>query len=760
MEQNQQYQLGSWVICPRSNTISNPVDSHSIDNKTMQVLLFLMQHAGEEVSKNQIIEHVWKGTVVAEDILSVAVSKIRKVLGDNARNPTFIKTLPGVGYRLIAQVDLIDGQTQQQSKQASFPYLYLLITLFFILAVVGYFIAGDKKIVNEQINTRSIAVLPFDDLSSAQDKQYFSEGLSEAIINQLSALKPLKVISQFSSFTYQGNYNAIDVGKALQVDTLLDGSVQAMGEHVRINVRIVSTQNGQQLWSKTFDSDNADIFKLQDDISAAVQAVIQPGFIASTQKIKETTAVSAQAYEWYLMGQYHWRQRNPESLLKAVTYFKHCMELAPDYADAHVGLAISYANLHHFANWSERKSVEHALPHINKALALEPNSPTALAAKGMILTLQAGYQTGFVMTEGSLAQQAQSAFLQSLALDDNATTHHWYSALLKKLRDEAQVIVHMNKALELNPLSAPLKRSFSTYLRAIGKLDSAQKMYQRALILEPNHFSQLLDVTHIFRHTQASITAIAKWQAENSELFTHCSSDEYCEQLVLVYLSIGAQRAANSILENMQGKHGHFLNSLGLINYGLAGEEEKVLAIMERLALARPNNARVLFNLATSQYRLGKFQQAKASLLRAYPKWQNAAEIALTDITADNYLAMVLYGATLSHLQEKDSAQALLSQLVLFVEQADITDKVQAKFTLAEINAQLNQPKAALKHLSAALAMGWVTSFDRFDREWWSLASNHLLQPLQQEQEFSALLKQHQQELSELRKQLSDSLNL
>lgn len=722
----------------------------------MQVLLFLMQHAGEEVSKSQIIEHVWKGSVVAEDILSVAVSKIRKVLGDNARSPTFIKTIPGVGYRLIAQVEMIDGQTQQTSKQTQSPYLYLVITLFIMLAVVVYFIVGDKIRPKEQVNTRSIAVLPFDDLSSAQDKQYFSEGLSEAIINQLSALKPLKVISQFSSFTFQGNYNAIDVGKALKVDTLLDGSVQAMGEHVRINVRIVSTQSGQQLWSKTFDSDNDDVFKLQDDISAAVQAVIQPGFIPSTQKVKETAVVSAQAYEWYLMGQYHWRQRNPESLLKAVRYFKHCLELAPDYADAHVGIAISYANLHNFANWSEKKSVEEALPHINKALMLEPNSPTALAAKGMILTLQAGYETGFAMTEGSLARQAQSAFLQSLALDDNATTHHWYSRLLKQLRGEAQVIEHMNKALELNPLSAPLKRSFSNYLRSIGQLDSAQKMYQRALILDPNHFSQLLDRTHMFRHTQASIIAIAKWQAENSELFTHCSSDEYCEQLVLTYLSIGAEQLANSILVNMQGKHGHFLNSLDLINYGLAGEEEQVLAIMERLASARPNNVRVLFNLATSQYRLGYFQQAKASLLRAYPRWQNASEIALTDITADNYLAMVLYGATLSHLEEKDSAQALLSQVETFVKQADITDKVQAEFTLAEINAQLHQPKAALKHVSTALAMGWVPSFDRYDREWWSLASNHLLQPIQQEQEFSALLKQHQQGLSALRKQVNE----
>ena len=101
MEHSQQYQLGSWIICPQTNTITNKADVHSIDNKSMQVLSFLLQQAGKKVTKEQVIEHVWKDRFVTDDILSVTISKIRKALGDNARSPTFIKTLPGVSKRYI-----------------------------------------------------------------------------------------------------------------------------------------------------------------------------------------------------------------------------------------------------------------------------------------------------------------------------------------------------------------------------------------------------------------------------------------------------------------------------------------------------------------------------------------------------------------------------------------------------------------------------------------------------------------------------------
>jgi len=731
----------------------------------MQVLLFLIHHSGEQVTKGQVFEHVWKDSVVADDILSVAVSKIRKALGDNARCPTFIKTLPGVGYILIAKVKKLDKPDQGRSKRIGFSSIYkpsitigIIALLLIATSLTMYFINTDEDSLAKRININSIAVLPFDDLSSTQDNQHFTDGLSDAIIDQLSQIKSLKVISRYSSFVYRGKYNATEIGESLQVGTLLDGSVQTLGDQVRINVRIFSTSNGQQLWSKTFDSDNQDLFKVQDKISFAIQEIILPDYSPKgiSPSVTPTKTINAQAYEWYLMGQYHWRQRNPTSLAKAVTYFKHSLELEPDYAEAHIGLAITYGKLHHFANWSEKKSFDKSLPHIEKALALKPNSPIALATQGMLLTLKAGYETGFADADSALIQQAHQAFLSSLALDDNATTHRWYSLLLKKLGNESQVIQHMNKAIKLNPLSASLKRSLSKYLLLIGKSDSAQRMYQRALVLEPDHFSHVIDSTHVFRHTEQSIIAIAEWQSANAELFTSCSSDEYCEQVVLAYLSIGAVDAANNVLAQMRGKHHHFRNSLNMINFGLEEDEQKILTIKERSALRQPNNRRALFDLAVAQYRTEKLKQAKDTLLKLKPEWHNPTSVELDDISADDYVALVLYAVTLSKLGEKEIADNLLHSLQTFLKQKTVFDKIQAEFTLAEINAQLGNAQQSLSHLATALEMGWV---ETYDREWWSLQSNHLLRPLFEEPGFKLLLKKHQEKLNELREQVTRKLS-
>jgi len=779
LEQNQQYQLGAWKVCPQTNSLTNQVDTRSIDNKSMLVLLFLMQHAGQEVTKGQIYQHVWKDSFVADDILSVAVSKIRKALGDNARSPTYIKTLPGVGYRLIANVEIITAREQQKNEQplssglaklaTSKPsifksgiskpnsYVGIISLLFFIVALTLY-ISTDETSPAAQLNINSIAVLPFNDLSAEQNNQHFTDGLPDAIINQLSQTNALKVISRYSSFTYRGNYNAAKVGQALQVEALLDGSVQKIGQQLRITVSIFSTSDGQQLWSKTFDSDSQDIFKLQDNISADIHALIRPGDQQSDDKpsAKAATKISAQAYEWYLMGQYHWRQRNPKSLAKAVTYFNHSLELAPDYADAHIGLAITYANLHHFANWSEAKAIEKSFPHIEKALLLKPNSPTALAAHGMLLTLKSHYENAFADASSTLVQRAKQNFLRSLALDDNATTHRWYSKLLTRLGNESKVIQHMNQAIALNPLSGSLKRSLSKYLRSIGKTDSAQRMYQRALILEPDHFSHAIESTHIFRHEQKSIIALAQWHSTNAELFTNCSSDEYCEQLVLAYLSIGANEVANQVLTNMGGKHGHFLNSLDLINFAAKGEEQNILSIKERIAFYRPNNRRALYELAVAQFRTDKFQSAKITLLKAYPQWRKPEAIELSDISADNHTALLLYAVTLLNLDEKQAANTLLDNIQTLLKQDKVFDKIQTEFVLAEINAQLNNTPQALEYLETALNMGWL---EYYDREWWSLQNNHFLAPLHKAPQFQLLLEQHQEKLGELRDKVARKLN-
>lgn len=775
------------MVCPRSNTLSNGVATQSIDHKSMQVLLLLIAHRGKTVSKDRILETVWQGKFVTEDILSVTVSKIRKALGDSARRPTFIKTLSGKGYELIAEV--ITLPPESDSREAEFannakdaygtalPVRSSVLAIFsLLLLLVGgmawYFHEADNDKVEKHLNISSIAVLPFDDLSSASDNSHFTDGLSDAIIHQLSQIDSLKVISRYSSFAYRGQYNATDIGTALGVDTLLDGSVQKVGNQIRINVRIFSTADGQQLWSRTFDAQSRNSFALQDTISSSIQSIIQPGY---RPKTRSEHIIDAQAHEWYLLGQYLWRQREPESLEKAVNYFKKSLELEPDYVDAHIGLAVTYDYLHTYGSWDEKESIDLALPHINKALQLDPSSPRALAAKGLVLTEKAIYQTYSGNNDAATYEEAQQAFLQSLAMDNNAMTHQWYSALLRHMGNEADMLIHLDKAIELNPLSGALKRSYSIELLNMGRFDSAQRMLQLALDNEPDYFSRPVESSRINRYSPQSIMEMFTMHKENPEVFEQCTSVEYCEHLVFNYVSIGANDAAEQILVNMGATHFHFRTSLNAIAASERGDEQSALRIIEPYAKWILGQRRRSIEYAVAQFRAGEYSAAKHSILQLFPDWESTGDIRVNDITPDNYKYLLLYAAVLSKLPTQDvtpqnastqdtaapkngtSPAELLTKVLAFLEQDTVFDKAEAEFTRAEINAQLGNQQQALIHLASALQMGWM---ETFNKDWWTLNNNHYLQSLKDETRFLELLEQHQHSREQLRDMVAQNISI
>lgn len=755
MVQNKQYQLGSWIACTRTNTISNQIDSHSIDHKSMQVLLYLIEHAGVLVTKEQIFAHVWKGKFVTEDILSVTISKLRKALGDKARSPTFIKTVPGEGYIFIAAVTQIKDDSNTEQKPLLSLSIKQAIALFLLaVALVLYYILPIENSPTQKLDINSIAVLPFDDLSSEKENQYLTDGLSDTIINQLAQIKSLKVISRYSSFTYRGEYDVKDIGAALNVDTLLDGSVQKINDQYRINVRIFSTDNGEQLWSRTFDSDSQDIFNLQDRISQDIEAIIQP--ITQVNRVQEKT-IDPQAYEWYLLGQFHWRQRNPESLEQAITFFKRSLEIEPDYADAHTGLAISYEFMHTFGDWDEDKAVEAALPHVNRALELKPDSATALAAKGLVLTEKALYMTRSGQHNPDLYDEAQLAFARSLRLESNATTHRWYAQLLYRTENLSEVIYHMDKAIELNPLSGSLRRFYSFALRTMGKLDSAQRMFQEALKLEQGYLSQPIDSVRMKRLTVDTILDIVHWQVTNADVVNRCDSIEYCEHLAFMYLSIGADELAYNLFPNMGPLHFHFRTSLEAISNSSEGNDIDALNTIERFTrwLSNENNRLLLFDYATAQYRAGEFFASQTTLLQLFPEWASETSPAEIQVTADNHRALVLYAATLLETDAPNKGDELLKSIRTFLSQDQVFDKIEMEFTLAEVNAKLGETNQALVHLARSLEMGWIESYSQ---EWWALENNHLLQSLNEETEFQTLIQQHKTRKALLRDEVKQKL--
>ncbi|OCQ20837.1 hypothetical protein A7985_13655 [Pseudoalteromonas luteoviolacea] len=752
MEHSRQYQLGIWCICPKTNSINSKFDTRTLDNKSMQLLLLLIQHAGNTVTKDEIFTRIWKDKFVTADILSVTISKIRKALDDDARNPSYIKTLPNEGYVLIAPVSEVSSvKPSRFNKRVMFWFLAVFSMLLAVLCT-WYFtdvrLKPNSNPTVKGLNIQSIAVLPFNDLSVSQDNVYFTEGLSSAIIHQLAKVKQLKVISQDSSFFYRDDINSREIGEALNVEAILEGNIQTLGEQTRINVRVVSTQNNQLIWSQTFDSDVPNSFQLQDKISTAVRKALHPEFSSPTVLAK---SINAQAYEWYLMGQYHWRQRTPSELNKAVSYFQHSLELEPDYAEAHIGLAISYAFLHTYGSWGELAAIDAALPHINKALALKPHSAQGLATLGMILSDKAK-ATG----DDSLYQQARVAFTQSLQLERNATTHLWYSTLLTRLGHQEEAVVHLEQAIILNPLSAALKRSLSYLYKSMGKQNSADLMYQQVLKLAPNSALRPFERAKVKNHTRASVLAMAQWQVASPDLFASCASIEICEQQVLAYLSVGAEQVAEDLLDKMYPLHGHFRHSLSLIALGEAQNDALILTKIQNQAFRIPFSKEAHITLARAQFRAGHFVEAKNTLIQLYPHWQdNEAELQ-SNIDADNYFVVTLYAASLMQLNQPQLAMRLLNSVAAFLTQNHVHDKVQAKFVLAEVNAQLGNSQLALQHLTEALKMGWIESFNS---QWWSLSNNHLLKPLHEMSEFQMLLKQHIKNRQELRQNIMRHIN-
>ncbi|KID55127.1 hypothetical protein JF50_25330 [Pseudoalteromonas luteoviolacea] len=740
---SQQFQLGPWRVCPKRNSINNGEQTRTLDNKSMQLLMLLIQQAGNTVSKELIFEQVWAGKVVTADILSVTMSKIRKALDDDARSPKFIKTIPNEGYVLVTHAQEIEGEIRTDKLCVPIKNRVLL-GLIVLSVIIWQWVVSLESGDIEQVRIGSIAVLPFADLSPQQDSQYFAAGLSDGIISQLSQIKSLKVISRDSSFIYQNSDHVTEVGRALQVESVLHGSIQKLGEQIRVQIRIVNAKSGQLLWSKIFDGKTPQIFELQDDVSTYLKGVISPHF---KKEGAEPLRVNAQAYEWYLMGQYHWRQRTPGSLQKAVNYFQHSLELEPDYADAHIGLAISYAFLHTYGNLPELDAINAAMPHISAALKIKPDSAMALATYGMLLSDQAKATGDF-----ALYRQSQTAFEQSLEVQSSAITHLWYSTLLTRLGKQSDAVTHLEQAIVLNPLSASLKRALSFLLTSMAKHDSAQRVYQQAIRLEANSDAQLFNAAKVSRHTISSIAQMFAWHQQTPALFDTCSSIEVCEQQVLAYLSVGAKQAAASLLDKMQPLHGHFRHTLQVLALSEQNQNKQILALIQNRVFQLPYSAQARLELAYAQFQGGKLEAAKQTLLQLYPQWQNQSDRGSFDLTADNYQAVALYAAVIKQLGSLEYAAYLFQEIDKFLQQQPVFDQTQVRFVLAQVHAQLGNTPQALVFLRQALEMGWVESFHQ---QWWTLAQDLLLAPLHSEAQFKALLKQHEQAREALRVRLN-----
>jgi transcriptional activator of cad operon len=281
--------VGDWCVNPATGEISRDGESARLEVRTMKLLLCLADRAGEVVSIDHLLDQVWSGVTVTPDSVYQAVASLRRQLGDDPKQPTYIATVPRLGYRMVAAVSSWDSKLPAFSATdppARGPRLRagLLWTggaaLCFALAVAFLFYG---KVANNNQSTviaarpqKSIAVLPFLDLTEKMKEEEFADGMTEELIDKLSKIPGFRVPAPTASFYFKGKQVPVaEIAKTLGVAYVLDGSVRKSGARVRVAARLIRAENGYVIWSETYDRPFDDILKVQDDIAGEVTKALR-----------------------------------------------------------------------------------------------------------------------------------------------------------------------------------------------------------------------------------------------------------------------------------------------------------------------------------------------------------------------------------------------------------------------------------------------------------------------------------------------------
>ncbi len=341
------------------------------------------------------------------------------------------------GISLEKDVDRSESITHVTGRRLDFIVISLLCAAVILFAYDKWWIGGPPD--------KSIAVLPFTNMSDDPEQEYFSDGISEEILSALSKLKDLKVAGRTSSFYFKGkNEDLRNVGKALGVAHILEGSVRKAGTQIRITAQLIKADDGFHLWSDTYDRELTNIFEIQQEIAESITNALRAELsLEEQQRLKAKPTDNLQAYQAFLLGRQKLAKRTSTDLEEAKTQFERAIELDPDYALAYVGLADTYHHLAGYGSLSGEDAITLATPLVEKALELDDQSGEAYASLGLIL---------FNQEKNAAAEEAyQRAFVGIIFVW--GVGHSLFFNASRTLFQEAAPNTHRARVLAVHPLA-------------------------------------------------------------------------------------------------------------------------------------------------------------------------------------------------------------------------------------------------------------------------------------------------------------------
>jgi TolB-like protein/Tfp pilus assembly protein PilF len=325
----------------------------------------------------------------------------------------------------------------------------------------------------------SIAVLPFADMSPEKDQEYFCDGLAEEIINALTQIEDLHVVARTSAFSFKGQKVKIrDIGRELNVATVLEGSVRKAGNRLRITGQLVKVADGYHLWSERYDREMDDVFAIQDEITLAIVDKLKPRLLGGDKaKLARRRAVDLDAYNLYLKGRWFWSQYTQEAFKKAIECFEQAIEREPDYAPAYAGLAACYSLLPLLGPFEPKKTIPTAREAALKALQLDDNLAEAHRSMAQVKSY---YDWDW--------KSGEREHKRAIELNPgDAISHIWYALFLMRMGRHDEAIDEAERALELDPLSPYINQSAAHVFCLTNEPDRAISVIRRVLEMDPNY---------------------------------------------------------------------------------------------------------------------------------------------------------------------------------------------------------------------------------------------------------------------------------
>ncbi len=523
------YRVGDLVVDSARASVCRDGVEIPLPKLSFDLLIACIEAAPAIVSIDELMSRVWPGLVVSPETVSQRVKLLRDALGDDPKSPRYIAGVRLRGYRLVASVQPLASADAAMEPAAPRPWLtasrtIVLACAVFIAALAGvafWYASRDIPAQPAQARAtsavRSVAVLPFENLSTAADGELLAFGIPEAILHQLANVPELLVIARTSSFAFAGaNEDAREVGRKLDARFLLEGSVQRDTQRLRITAQLVDSQTGAHLWSMRFDRTPRDVFAMQDEIALAVARALQLSLDpAVTEKLTGSSTANLDAYLAYLQGRAVLAKWRVADLDEAVTHFSQAIRLDPAFAPAYVDLAVAQLRQAEFEVTDDRKerfaaALQRGTELIDRALQLDVRNGAAyieragLKAYTDLADAESDYRHGLALSPNYARGYAGLAAVlyedprrrdESLLMLDRARkldplepAHDVTKAvfLLYGRSDRAGAQALLTDVLKRDPLNQPaLMRLGELYTDLRGETAEAIRLLEQALALDP-----------------------------------------------------------------------------------------------------------------------------------------------------------------------------------------------------------------------------------------------------------------------------------